>query len=262
MARRRTPAQVSFTFRSWGGARSGAGRPGKAGAGPAHRARASQPSNAPAHVTLRARPGVPSLRRGAAWEAVAAALAQGCEGPGFRVVHYSVQSNHLHLLVEAAGAGALSAGMQGLAVRLARAVNRATGRRGAVWRSRYHARALRTPREVRHALCYVLQNARRHAGLEGGMVEPGWLDPRSSAAAFDGWRAKPEVPGRRAEPEVLDWSAGPEVLRVSLARPVRAEAGTPAPPPAAARSWLLREGWRRCGLIGVDEVPAAALADP
>jgi REP element-mobilizing transposase RayT len=195
-------------------------------------------------VTLRARPGVPNLRRGAAWEAVASALTKGREGPGFRVVQYSVQTNHLHLLVEAAGAGALSRAMQGLSVRLARAINRAAGRRGAVWLSRYHARALRTPREVRHALCYVLQNARRHAGLEGGMVEPGWLDPRSSAAAFDGWRARSGL------------------LQEAAGLPRRAEAGTPAPPPVSARSWLLSEGWRRCGLIDVDEVPAAGGSAP
>jgi len=243
MARHRTPAQSSFQFRSWGGARPGAGRPTRPGAGPAHRARGPQPASAPTHVTLRALPGLPNLRRGAAWAAVAAALAEGAEGPGFRIVHFSVQSNHLHLLVEAAGATALRRGMQGLAIRLARGLNRVAGRRGKVWAGRYYARALRTPREVRLALCYVLQNARRHAGLEGGMVDPAWRDPRSSAASFDGWRGEAPEPG------------GEEGGR----RPTRAR-GPAAPSLPAPRTWLLATGWRRHGLIGVDEVPAVGTA--
>jgi REP element-mobilizing transposase RayT len=219
-----------MALRTWGGARPGAGRPRRPGGEPAHRARPPQPSNAPAHVTLRALPGVPNLRRDPAWPALAAALAAGAERLGFRLVHFSVQSNHLHLLVEAAGADALRRGMQGLSIRLARAINKAWGRAGKVWAGRYPARALRTPREVRQALAYVLQNHRRHAGLEGGMVEPGWLDPCSSALAFDGWR----------DDEGAAWTDGGEPPRL------------PTP-----RTWLLSTGWRRHGLIGVDEVPAA-----
>jgi REP element-mobilizing transposase RayT len=219
-----------MALRTWGGARAGAGRPRTPGGQPAHRARPAQPGNAPAHVTLRALPGLPNLRREPAWPAVAAALVVGAERPAFRLVHCSVQSNHLHFLVEAAGADALRRGLQGLSIRLARAINKACGRAGKVWAGRYHARALRTPREVRHALCYVLQNYRRHAGLEGGMVEPGWLHPCSSALAFDGWR----------DDEGVAWTDGDEPPRLP-----------------AARTWLLTTGWRRHGLIGVDEVPAA-----
>src|SRR5690606_5978693 len=102
-----------------------------------------------------------------------------------RVVHYSVMSNHVHLLVEADDRDALSRGLQGLATRLARAVNRFAARRGTVFADRYHARILRTPREVRNALAYVLNNARHHRCTA---MPADWIDPYSSASAFDGWR--------------------------------------------------------------------------
>jgi putative transposase len=96
---------------------------------------------------------------------------------GFRLVHYSVQGNHVHLLVEANDRRALSRGMQGLGVRVARALNRVMGRHGSVLSERYHARILRTPTEVRHARRYLANNARRHYGLLGP-------DPFASLTAF------------------------------------------------------------------------------
>ena len=93
-----------------------------------------------------------------------------------------MQADHLHLLVEATDSRALSRGIQGFAIRAAKAVNRTLRRRGTVWADRFHARALRTPREVRHALVYVLTNLRKHMpGARG-------IDPRSSAPWFVGWK--------------------------------------------------------------------------
>jgi len=85
------------------------------------------------------------------------AIARGSNA-SFRIVHFTVQSNRLHFLVEAEGCRQITRGMQGLGIRLAKAINRALGRKGRVWNDRYHARALRTPREVRNALVYVLAN--------------------------------------------------------------------------------------------------------
>src|SRR4029453_4428492 len=132
---------------------------------------------------------------------------------------------HLHLIGEADGGSRLVRGCQGLAVRVAKAVNHILTRRGAVWGDRYHARPLRTPREVRHALVYVLQNWLKHIpGARG-------RDPRSSAAWFDGWRA----------------------------RPVRA----PGPAPVRApRTWLARIGWLRHGRLRAGEAPRMALTGP
>jgi hypothetical protein len=92
----------------------------------------------------------------------AASLARASERGEFRVAHYSLQSDHAHLIVEARSKRALANGMNSIGARLARAVNRVTGRRGPVLEGRYHGRVLGTPREVRRALAYVLLNARRH----------------------------------------------------------------------------------------------------
>ncbi|WP_394831324.1 transposase [Pendulispora rubella] len=155
----------------------------------------------------------------------------------FRVVQFSVQYDHIHLIVEGHDKESLSRGMRGLSIRLARAINRGLLRRGPVWKGRYHAHPLTRPREVRNALLYVLMNHRKHG------ASPAWLDPRSSAVWFDGWRRDALF-----EPALrdLDWVAG-------LTPPVR-----------PARTWLVREGWRRHGLLGIDEgpVPAMTIAAP
>jgi len=154
----------------------------------------------------------PELRR---------ALAKASK-PFFRVLHFSVQTDHIHLVVEAEGTLALTRGTQGLAIRCARAFNRACHRRGRVWRHRYHAHYLRTPREVRAALVYVQLNFRKH--LRAG---PG-IDPCSSGAWFDGWARPPPAPGE-------------------------------ASPVVAGRTWLATVGWRRAGgAIDCGELPATA----
>lgn len=229
MARALQTQQVELRFRTWGGRRKNAGRPKKPDAKLRHGARPKLARSYPAHVTLRAVPSAPNLRRGVAYEAVEAALRAVRARDDFRVVHFSAQTNHLHLVVEAHGATALARGMQALTIRIARGVNRACGRKGKLWGDRYHSRVLRTPREVRNALCYVLQNTRRHLTTEGGIVAPGWIDPRSSSASFDGWRD-----GEGACKNAHD------------------------PPTLSPRTWLLTTGWRRHGLIRVDEVPRAA----
>ncbi len=116
----------------------------------------------------------------------------------FRVVHFSIQSNHLHLIVEATDERALSRGMQGLSIRMARAVHRALGHGGTVFSDRYHAHQLETPRQTRAALLYVLQNWAKHG-------PGGDYDPRSSASWFDGWTRSPRQqpgpsPSRSREP--------------------------------------------------------------
>ncbi len=146
-----------------------------------HRPRAEFRQRFPLHVTLRLRAGLPSLRRVAPYRVLCRSLGRGCEKVGFRVVEYSVQTNHVHLVVEGADRSCIARGMQGLCVRIARGLNRLWGRRGSVFADRYHDVVLRTPRQVRHALLYVLQNCRRHGVSFAG------ADPYSSGPWFDGW---------------------------------------------------------------------------
>jgi REP element-mobilizing transposase RayT len=192
-------------------------------------------SRQPLHVTLRVVRGVPSLR-GELFRHVQIALARARERFGFRLAHFSVQGNHLHLLVEADDERALSRGMQGLCVRVARAVNRVVGRRGSLFADRYHARALTSPRTVRMALRYVLLNARKHARSQ---LAPGFVDECSSAAWF----------GKFARPAALAFGAQQCRARFAQRAP---ELDAPIAQP---QSWLLRVGFLRAGPFDLDEVP-------
>jgi REP-associated tyrosine transposase len=189
--------QGVLVFRSWGGRRRGAGRPpARARRTVAHRRRAAPDPRTPVHVTLRAVAGIASLRGAHVFGAVRRALAAASRRT-FRLVHYSVQSDHVHLLVEAEGGTSLARGCQGLSVRVAKAVNRVLGRRGAVWGDRYHARPLRTPREVRNALVYVLQNWFKHVPGSSGRdpLSRGWAGCGTEGCASTKGRA-----GRRHHP--------------------------------------------------------------
>ncbi len=158
--------QGAFRFRTWGGKRRGAGRkPSRRRAGVVHRRRPLLKARFPVHVTWRKRDGVWNLRSRRCFTALARAFWSGADRFGFRLVHYSVQGNHVHLLVEANDERALSRGMNGMGVRVARGLNRVMRRHGKVLDDRYHAHVLRTPSEVRRAREYLLQNARKHYGL-------------------------------------------------------------------------------------------------
>jgi len=149
--------QFPLPFRTWGGRRPGAGRkPAGLTAGVPHGPRAIHHGRHPVHVTLRIVAGLPSLRGATLFPVLRGSLA-AASTVSYRVVHYSVQTNHVHLLIEAEDTRARGRGMQGLGIRLAKAINRRLGRRGRVWNDRYHGRPLRTPREVRHGLAYVLK---------------------------------------------------------------------------------------------------------
>jgi len=215
------PVQLSLSApRAWGGRRAGAGRKPTPGRRPGvpHRPRSPHVAFHPVHVTLRSIETVRCLRAGPVFPCVRRALTASSRAD-FRIIQFTVQNDPVHLIAEADTRRALSSGLRGLVIRIAKAVNRALGRRGRVWGDRYHARPLTTPRAVRHALVYVLMNFRKHLKHVTG------LDPCSSAAWFAGWRVPP------------------------------AAAGIGPPPVVAARTWLARAGWRRYGLISLDERP-------
>jgi REP element-mobilizing transposase RayT len=219
--------QRELVFRAWGGARKGAGRkPNGERAGEAHLRRPQLDKRCPQHLTMRVA-GMPSLRAERCIKVMRGAFRDGKEHPGFRLVHYAVQPNHLHLIVEAKDKRALANGARALAIRMARRLNAMLGRRGKVFADRYHVVQLGSPRQVRHALGYVLLQARRHAAQRGvGMTDA--LDRCSSAPLFDGFT--------RGEPRAGPWS---DTV-------------------VGARSWLLTDGWRRHGKIDPCEIPGAA----
>jgi REP element-mobilizing transposase RayT len=231
--KRNAAHQLKLNFRGRGGARRGAGRkPNGRQAGVTHLTRPSLSRHHPVHVTLRVRRELPTLRTKAIGRLLFASFANARNRFGARLTHFSIQANHLHLIVEAASKRALSRAMQGLGIRVAKAVNRKLARRGNVLADRYHARALRTPLEVRRAVLYVINNYRRHLAQVGSTPPRDWADPFSSVDYFKGFRSLPS--GRRARAEY------------ALGR---------APPVTAPRTWLLARGWQRRGLLSIDECP-------
>ena len=208
-----------------GGQREGAGRkPAGERALVAHTSRERVTRHTPVFVTTKLVEGLPNLRRERTLALLRDTLAAGADRFGFRLVEYSVQSNHLHFIVEAQDEHALGRGMKGLLVRLAKALNRAWERRGRVIRDRYHAHVLKSPREVRRVLVYALQNARKHGARILG------IDAYSSGPWFEGWAD----------------------------RAPRADRALPRP-----NSWLLSFGWTKGGLISTRELPRGGEAwDP
>ncbi len=156
-ANSRCSSAAASQFRTHGGKRPGAGRlpPGAAREREEHQPRPAIDPRHPLHVVIRARAGL-KLRRRAGWLAVRHGLATTCRRADFRICHVSVQGNHVHLIVEADSHVALARGMQGFQIACARRFNLQTRRSGGVFADRYHPRPLRTPRETRNALAYVL----------------------------------------------------------------------------------------------------------
>jgi REP element-mobilizing transposase RayT len=187
--------------------------------------------------------GLPSLRGRTLWAAVRRGFVFGCDKKGrFRIVHFSVQGRHIHLVCEAADRRALSRGIQGFKIRVAKAINAALDdRRGQVFADRYHERIITNPTQCRHSLAYVLNNQRHHA-CEGNASYPrNRVDPYSSSVLFDGWTVARPRPWANAPPTKTDGEL----------------------PVAKPQTWLLRGGWRRGGgAISPNVIPGLPAGAP
>jgi REP element-mobilizing transposase RayT len=206
--------QLSLQFPKRGGKRPGAGRPriherpGLDGPGVPHLKREAFASRRAVHVTQRVRPDVGYLRKQGPARVLLGAFKDAAERGGMRIAHYSVQGQHLHLVVEAADARALSRGMQGLAIRVARRLNARLGRRGPVFADRYHAHVLDSRREVANAVRYVTGNHRHHTRewLPADFRDPLATSPDRPLATpllwllRVGWLAEPARKSRPFEP--------------------------------------------------------------
>lgn len=206
------------------------------------RVRETLSRHTPVHITLRTVKAVGVLRRRRAYHAIRQALRRTWRREDFRVVHISIQREHIHLLCEAADKMALAHGMQSFEISATKRLNAAiarerrekVARRGTVFPERYHVEQLTTPRQVRNAIAYVLNNWRRH-GEDYGVLETAQIDPYASGLHFDGWKGEsPSVPGDRY------WAL--ETIY--------------------PQTWLLAEGWRRHGRIDPHEVPGPIARRP
>jgi len=224
-----------------GGRRPNSGRKpnGKYG-GASHKPRPAIDPRHPQHVTLRVTDAIGWLRRFDTFAAIRRALhvviANHAE---FRVVHISVQNTHLHLVCEASSKEKLASGLQGFQISAAKQLNaaiskrRRTERRGRVFTDRYHAEDLGTPRQVRNALAYVINNWRRHGVDRNALFSlyDGRLDPYASGLSFAGWR---------------------DALPTELPD---APAGYEPPPVSEPSTWLMRVGWTKASPIEMFDTP-------
>ena len=144
-----------------------------------HSQRERFPGRFPVHVTLRMAAWVYNLRSKRSYTVIRRAIFFA-HRTFFRIVDFSVQGNHLHLICEAADEKSLARGIQGLNIRIAKGLNKVMGRHGKVFADRYHVHILRKPRETRNAVRYAVDNYRKHASDRGERVPPSWVDPYSS----------------------------------------------------------------------------------
>jgi len=241
-ARRKRQAQQALPLaepKKWGGKRKGAGRPPKGKrSSERHEKRPRLLASQPVHVICRVSREVGSLRKRYMFAALRWATIAVAKHEDVRIVHFSIQGTHLHLIVEATNRTALSKGMQAFLISAAKQINGAvferTGarRKGKVFTDRFHMRILKTPREVRNAVAYVLNNWRRHEEDRANHTRTWKVDPYSNGWQFAGWKER--------EGEWLAYRTPSNYLSLITWFP---------------KTWLLSTGWRRHGLISIHEIP-------
>ncbi|MFT7669412.1 MAG: REP element-mobilizing transposase RayT [Planctomycetota bacterium] len=165
----------------WGGWRKGSG-PRKRKSGVTHVTRPRMTKHAVLHLTWKLRKELPSLRNNLAARAIFDALRKA-KLAGLRVIHFSIQDDHIHMIVEAPNRELLANSMRGLGCRIAKALNKVWGRTGKVFAERFHQVLLEGFQQVRNALRYVLTNHLKHKQES----ECGRPDRYSSGDYFDGW---------------------------------------------------------------------------
>jgi REP element-mobilizing transposase RayT len=235
------PGQLEL-FKQRGGKRRGAGRKPKGRrAGSPHKKRPALNARYPVHVVLRVVAAVGNVRRRCTYRAVREATLTTARREDFRIVHLSIQRNHLHLLVEADHERALSSGMQGFQVSAAKHLNAAISkgkpgprRRGTVFPDRYHAEIIMSPRQAHHAIRYVINNFRKHQEDQVAPMSSWTIDWFSTAIMFPGWVEYGDA--------AFLWRGPPTYDPLVVYQP---------------RTWLLKAGWAKAGSISCHAVPSA-----
>jgi REP element-mobilizing transposase RayT len=216
-----------------------------------HEVRPTIKASEPVHVTLRVADDIArrGLRKRGIYKAVREAMLVTYRDESCRIVHQSIQDSHLHLLVEADNRMALARGMQAFQISAAKHINAAVSnagnwwerrrmrtkperRKGSVFPDRYHEEIIRTPKQARNALAYVLNNWRKHGEHRRDPARTWLIDPYSTGWSFDGWKERADEP--------FVWKLRASYEPMMSWRP---------------RTWLLSQGWRRYGLVSVYEVP-------
>ncbi len=209
-----------------GGARKGSGRKKKLKGKQNHLARPEISGKHPLHINVKIQKNLPNLRTKKLFNIVKKAILRA-RLRGFRINHFAVLKNHIHLIAEGKDKKQMGKAMQAFTLSLAKSINRTCKRKGKVFVDRYHLHILKTPLEVKNALKYVFKNAAKHYSLEN------IFDPYSSLIAF---KEKERLLGQAGFiiPKIL--SSFDEIYHhlqsiIHIIDP--------------ARSWLLKTGWTK-----------------
>lgn len=210
-----------------------------------HKPRDAHDRHHPVHVSMRRVERAPSFRSERIFRTILGQLAR-LKRRGVRVVHYSVQHDHLHLIVEGESRLDISSQMRKLFSSIALAVNDVAKRRGSLFRDRHHRVELDNPTKTRNALVYVVFNDRKHHAQNGGAISDDFFrdfDDRSSVA----WLG----------PEAWDERAGPSPAWVARIRARDGDVDGHGPALSAPRTWFAQAGWRirGGGALGPYELP-------
>lgn len=136
-----------------GGRRPGSGRKRIHSKGVAHRSREKVTTRTPLHINFKYRTHIKNKQ---CLKLLKKAIVNA-RSHGLRIIHFSLQSNHIHLLIESESNEILTRGMRSLTVTMAKGL-----KAGRVQLERYHLHVLRTIREAKHAAEYILFNQQKH----------------------------------------------------------------------------------------------------
>lgn len=140
-----------------GGRRPFAGRSRQHSKGVSHATREKVKATTPLHINFKYRA---FIRTEGILKVLELSIANASKLQ-FSVTHFTLQSNHIHLIAEAGDNKILSSGMRSLTNTMVKRIGK-----GSIQLERYHLHVLKTPREVRNAIDYVLNNDIKHTGKQ------------------------------------------------------------------------------------------------
>jgi REP element-mobilizing transposase RayT len=139
----------------------GAGRPAIHDVGIRHRERPKLTRLSSLHLTVKINRIKADLKNKSTLKVLKRAICNARK-KGLRVVHFSLEYDHIHLLIESPNNSTLGRGMQSLGVTMARGINLFKKSEGGVYKHRYHFRKISSSRELKRVMHYIFNNGVKH----------------------------------------------------------------------------------------------------
>lgn len=138
-----------------------AGRPAKNDAGIRHTKRPDLTRPSSLHLTVKIEKSKANLKNKNVLAILKKAIFNA-RRQGLKVIHYSLEYDHIHLIIEADNNRTLGKGMQAFGVTLAKAINRMRKVKGQVYKHRYHFRQITSSRQLKNVMTYIFNNGVKH----------------------------------------------------------------------------------------------------